>query len=344
MYWTCSQCEGRLLTIPMLRNLVHKGHVDELWIRAKSAEYEHHRKCPSCDHDMHEVPIPGMKDTVWLDVCTICHFVWFDTKEFDSLYQLPQKKGEYDGLPQEAREKLAVMRSKLIAEQPGDYSAGPAHEWDEVIKGFSGLPIEYSSPELKSKPWATWGLTILVMLVSVLAFFDHENMVKEFGMVPAHFWRYGGLTFITSFLLHGGIVHLLGNMYFLMVFGDNVEDTLGVGRYLLLVFLATITGDFLHIVSDFSSERSLIGASGGISGVIAYYALRFPRAKLGLGVSLYYFLRIVRLPAIALLVIWILYQIFGAWAQLAGMTNVSSLAHIGGALVGFLFWLKTRRE
>ncbi|MHC4677439.1 MAG: rhomboid family intramembrane serine protease, partial [Planctomycetota bacterium] len=117
-------------------------------------------------------------------------------------------------------------------------------------------------------------------------------MVTNWGLVPAELGRRFGLTFVTSFFLHGGLVHLFGNLYYLVVFGDNSEDVLGRGRYLLLIAAATIVGDIAHIVSDPGSTTPCIGASGGISGVLAYYCLRFPKASVGIVVFFHW----VRLP------------------------------------------------
>jgi membrane associated rhomboid family serine protease len=148
------------------------------------------------------------------------------------------------------------------------------------------------------------------------------------------------LTFFSSFLLHGGILHLVGNLYFLIVFGDNVEDILGKTRYLLMIMLAAFVGDLAHILAEPSSTIPCIGASGGISAAIAYYALRFPRSHIGLIM----FFRWIRLPVLVLFLLWVGEQFFGIYLQIAGFSNVSSLAHMGGAAVGFFFWFFTRNE
>jgi membrane associated rhomboid family serine protease len=145
-----------------------------------------------------------------------------------------------------------------------------------------------------------------------------------------------------SFFLHGGIFHLLSNLCFLLVFGDKVEDDLGSGRFLLLLTMATVVGDIVHIAADPDSTLPCIGASGGISGVIAYYALKFPRARLGFLFWIFHVFRWVRAPAVVLFVVWIGIQLLGTSNQLAGISNVSYLAHLGGAAVGFVFWLVFR--
>ena len=146
--------------------------------------------------------------------------------------------------------------------------------------------------------------------------------------------RHYGLTFITSFFLHGGIIHLLGNLYFLLIFGDNVEDFLGKAKYLLLIGLSAFAGDILHIVADPRAQVPSIGASGGIAGVLVYYCLQFPKAKVGLLI----WFRWIRIPVGWMLAFWVAGQILGTVKQLSGFGSVSALAHLGGAIVGVLFW------
>ena len=150
---------------------------------------------------------------------------------------------------------------------------------------------------------------------------------------------------MTSFVLHGGIFHLVSNMYFLVVFGDNVEDWLGKGRFILLLVGAALVGDIAHILSDPASSVPCVGASGGISGIVAFYAMKFPHAKLGVALRCYYAVfRWISGPAYVFFIFWLILQTIGTWLQLSGFSNVSSVAHLGGASVGMLFWALSRKE
>ena len=129
-------------------------------------------------------------------------------------------------------------------------------------------------------------------------------------------------------------MHLVGNLYFLLIFGSNVEDCLGRWRFLTLIFLATLAGDALHVMAQPHSIVACIGASGGISAAIAFYALKFPQARLD------FLLRgWVPIPAWAAFILWLVQQGVSASLQLAGFSHVAGMAHLGGAAVGFLFWL-----
>jgi membrane associated rhomboid family serine protease len=164
------------------------------------------------------------------------------------------------------------------------------------------------------------------------------------GLKPGAWHRNGGLTLLTSFLLHASVLHIVGNMYFLLIFGDNVEDHLGRGRYIALLLGAHLAGVIAHAFLDFGSMVPLVGASAGISGVIAYYAVTFPRAKLGFAFFIAFRFLWLRLPAYAAFVLWIVLQFVGTWEQIEGSSNVSSLAHLGGAALGLVVALIVRHR
>jgi len=113
---------------------------------------------------------------------------------------------------------------------------------------------------------------------------------------------------------------------------------------LLLLAIAALVGDLWHILGDARSTIPSVGASGGISGVITYYALRFPRAKLGFFFRYWFYFRWIRIPAFAALVFWFLLQIFYVFEEQCGIGNVAALAHLGGAAVGVVAWLLWRSD
>jgi Uncharacterized membrane protein (homolog of Drosophila rhomboid) len=280
-----------------------------------------------------------------VDVCQHCHFVWFDAHEMAILAprQFPTPAPE---LPQQARELIAIERVKQIAEEArgADFDSAPPDEAWKQIAGFFGLPVEFKALEEARKPWATWLLSTAIICASALAFPHLRDVVQRFGLIPAQATRLDGLTFFTSFFLHAGVIHLIGNMYFLLVFGDNVEDFLRAPRYLALLALAAFIGDLAHIAIDPRSQIPCIGASGGIAGVITFYALNFPRVRLAFLMRWgFVWFRWIRLPAWSVFVLWIFFQLIGALEQKAGMSSVSSVAHLGGAAVGVIAWLLWRK-
>lgn len=146
--------------------------------------------------------------------------------------------------------------------------------------------------------------------------------------------RYGSL--FTSMFLHGGWLHLLGNMLYLWIYGDNVEDALGHARYLTFYFLCGVAAVVAQALSDPHSAYPLIGASGAISGVLGAYLLLFPRAKVLTLVVLPFFFTTLRLPAMLLLLLWFAVQLMSELAARGGGSSVAFRAHIGGFLAGMV--------
>ena len=278
-----------------------------------------------------------------VDVCRPCHFIWFDVREVENLVPRPVPPAPPE-VPQKVREIIAIERVKQLAEQargPDFDSVAPDERW-KWIAAFLGMPVEFDAAPQERRPWATWILCATIIAASAFAFTRLHEIVSQFGLIPAQATRLHGLTFLTSFFLHAGVIHLIGNMYFLLVFGDDVENFLKPGRYLALIVLAAFIGDIAHIVAEPRSEIPCIGASGGIAGIIVFYALEFPHVKLGFLLRYLFLFRWIRLPAWFVFVLWFVFQLIGAWEQKAGISSVSSFAHLGGALVGFIAWLMWR--
>jgi membrane associated rhomboid family serine protease len=186
--------------------------------------------------------------------------------------------------------------------------------------------------------------------------------VMEFGLVPCRLT--GGclvpdespsplLTVFTSMFLHGGLFHVGGNMLYLWIFGDNVEDTLGHGRFLLLYVVAGTAAAFAQAYLNPASRVPMIGASGAVSGVLGAYLLLFPYATVLTLVTFGFFIRFVHIPAMIVLGFWVLLQLLNGYITFSAPSfgrgesgGVAWFAHIGGFLAGMLllFLLRPRRN
>ncbi|HXF83740.1 MAG TPA: rhomboid family intramembrane serine protease [bacterium] len=344
--WDCPKCGGRAVGVGVARRVLRSDVVTALWVAGRAADRTRSRTCPACGQLMAEVRAPVNGPTPAVDVCPRCHLLWFDAAELEALPAPPAPPPEPE-LPEAAREILAAAAAEHIAASsrpPVAVGSEPPEEMWKILPALLGMPVEYETSPLSRLPWATWLVAALAAGVSLAAFGQLDAAVSEWALLPTAPWRHGGATLLTSFLLHGSLFHLLSNMYFLLVFGDNVEDAMGKGAYLLLLLAAALAGDALHIAFDPRSEVPVVGASGGISGIILYYALRFPRARLGLLLRIFLYFRWVNVPAYAYVGFWLLLQAILAGQQLAGLTNVSALAHLGGAAAGVAGWLLTRRR
>jgi membrane associated rhomboid family serine protease len=182
-----------------------------------------------------------------------------------------------------------------------------------------------------------------------------QAFVMEFGAVPC---RLTGLcpsddapaplvTVFTSMFLHGGVLHIAGNLLYLWIFGDNVEDTLGHFRFLALYLLSGVGAALAQVVMNPESRIPMVGASGAISGVLGAYLFLFPRASILTLVTFGFFIRFVHVPALIVLGFWIVVQVIvGLSTYRAGADEggVAWFAHIGGFVTGVvvLFLLKPR--
>ena len=176
---------------------------------------------------------------------------------------------------------------------------------------------------------------------------DLREFLMIFGVVPGAFvWP----TLITSMFLHGGWSHFIGNMLYLWIFGDNVEDRFGHGRYLVFYLLAGIVAALGHIMMDSSSMLPTIGASGAIAGVMGAYFVMYPHSRVLTLLPLFIFWELIEVPAILLLGFWFLMQLFsaGTIAMTASTEGggVAFMAHVAGFVFGLgaVFLFRKRRE
>ena len=153
--------------------------------------------------------------------------------------------------------------------------------------------------------------------------------------IPEHL-----LPLVSSMFMHGGWLHIISNMWFLYIFGDNVEDRMGHTRFILFYLIAGLVSVSLHIAFNWESQIPVVGASGAIAGVMGAYLIYYPKARIVTLVPIFLFFTILELPAYIFLVFWFLLQFFnGAFALMeAGAgAGIAWWAHIGGFLFGLLF-------
>jgi len=349
VFWCCQGCGGNAVGFGVVRKHIGEKLMAGIWGQVFAMNNHDGYSCPTCSKAMTMATVEVEGKEMILNFCRICEFIWFDAGEYEALPLAPPKPhvlGEIDwpDIPMELREKLAMMKVNEIVEKARMDDPTPDAGW-KTVPSVLGLPVEMDSAELEHVPWATYLLSLVIAGVSIAAFFDLKVMVEEYGLIPNLVWRDYGATLLTSFFLHGGPMHLVGNLYFLLVLGRAVENNLGPWRWLLIVLVADQTGNLLHILGDPRSDVPCIGASGGISGIITYYALKFPRARLGMLFNYgYIYMRWVQFPAWVAFLLWIGLQTLYAWEQMSGFSNVSALAHFGGVGAGFVFWLIWRKQ
>lgn len=341
-FWKCTACGGRAATTKALRRVVEPHLVDHVCDVARqngNLPGVRHRPCPICVRPMTEVrPRPDLPP---VDVCNSCRMVWFDPHEYEHIISAAPAPLPAIEADKKLEKPVAPSPSPSEPEtEPFAVASEPAPPW-EWLGFFAGLPLEIAAPRWRHRPWLTWALAAAVALLRVLFFRDLDHYVKHLGFIPHRPWRHGGLTLFTPFFIHAGWLHLLANLYFLLLFGGHVEDYLGRWRYLLLIALATAGGNLAMAAFLEASTIPGIGASGGIAGLMALYALRFPRARLVLLVMRLY---PIPISVWAYFLIWLCIQGLGSIQQMRGYGETAYLAHGGGVAVGVLFWWLDRER
>lgn len=292
--------------------------------------------CPACDRTMKQVDTRNdvggdLAGPIQLDLCEPCTLIWFDPQEREHAFPP-------EGAP--VLDSAGVIRADR--DPPGP-SMERAFLSDVGWRGFLsviGLPVEMDEPARRERAWVTWGLIALLIGIFAWQTTADDLAIQRVGFVPADPWRGGCLPMLLAGMSHASWPHVLGNLYFFRVYGDNVEEVLGRARFGLLLLLAHLGGVLTHSLFSLDSVVPLVGFSFSVSGVIVYYALRFPRV----GIFVFFFFRFWRVHVWVVMGVWIMVQLAISAQQLAGMTNVSGTGHLGGALVGAIFWLFWRRS
>ncbi len=199
---------------------------------------------------------------------------------------------------------------------------------DAFTLGYSAIPFEI-----------THGRDLIGPAVVQLADGSRETIVEAPG--PSPIW----LTLLTSTFMHGGWAHLFGNMLFLYIFGDNVEESFGPALYLAFYLVVGVIASAAHVLANADSVIPSLGASGAISGVLAAYLVLFPQNRISVVAFFGFFPVRYTVPAVFMIGLWALLQFvngFGSIAVSEQTSGVAYIAHVGGFIAGFLFALLLR--
>lgn len=186
---------------------------------------------------------------------------------------------------------------------------------------------------------------ILAFVLLWLAGSKQETLVYQLALIPANFTTQLSLGDIgdifTGMFMHAGIAHLAGNMLYLWIFGDNVEDSMGAIKYLAFYLVGGVVASLAHIVTNPGSEIPTVGASGAIAAVLGAYLVLYPHSRVATLIPLGFFMRVTMLPAVVVLGLWFVLQLFSGVLSLGGpdVGGVAFWAHIGGFLAGVVMAL-----
>jgi len=292
-------------------------------------EQNHDKICPRC-----RLLMPRTKYTVYSDVildkCPACKGIWADY-------------GEIETLVKERSEELESPILKKRYDELRDLETSPEISSDDYDKLFfylfSGVLIPVRDDvKAKTVPFITYSIILINCCVFLFQSKFIENLplfFRHYGFVLNNALSFSGsLIFITSIFIHGNIIHLAGNMWFLWIFGDNVEDAFGhlyfFGFYILCGIISSLTDSMFHLHSNIPS----IGASGAIAGAMGAYFFLYPKAKIKMWII--FTKSTLLIPVFAYLGFWIIIQIASGLDDLKYASGIGWFAHIGGFITGVL--------
>jgi len=210
------------------------------------------------------------------------------------------------------------------------------------------FPLKDENPT-QIAPVVTWMLIAVNVLVFLYQITLGPSLARDFvfqyGSIPAVVLGHGKLpdnlasippfvSVFTSMFLHGGWMHLIGNMWFLWIFGNNIEEAMGRARYLVFYLICGLVASWSHILANMNSAIPTIGASGAIGGVLGAYIMIFPRARVYTLIFLGFFMRIMYVPAVVILGYWFLIQLISGSVSGGQNGGIAFWAHVGGFLAG----------
>lgn len=329
----CARCEGRAVSRSAVLAQLSEEDAVTFERKARSrAVCAGRTRCPQCLVRTNRIQLGDNEDGLQVDACANCALVWLDRGEWAQLSRYDRRSlTKEESQRTEARGILELSRARDELNQE-TRAPEPAAAY---VAGLLGFPVEHRAPQ-RSAGFVTWAMLAGMVHFTVWHAFE-PHLDDILGFKPAEPFRLGGLTLFTSMFLHGGLLHLLGNAYFLWVFGKAVEHSLGSTPFMLLFVAGGLLGSGASWIAHSASNLTLIGASSGISATIVYYALALQgaRVKLHLGRAGGW----VTVSARAAVVMWLALQIVGAAKELAGFGRVAYTAHLGGAVAGVLAWL-----
>jgi membrane associated rhomboid family serine protease len=220
------------------------------------------------------------------------------------------------------------------------------------------IPYKDDNPT-RTTPFATLiiiALNVAVFVMQLLSSKDGQQLVYSYGAIPREILSYHSgrpipapFTIFTSMFMHGGLMHIGGNMLYFWIFGNNIEDRLGHLRFVLFYLFCGVVAAFAHVLASPGSEIPMIGASGAISGVLGAYLLLFPSARVHTIVFFGFFIQVIRIPALIVIGFWAIIQLVsGLITQgVLHQGGTAWFAHVGGFLAGLVtikLWLPRRSD
>jgi membrane associated rhomboid family serine protease len=339
IFWACEGCDRWLLAIPLLRGLLETDFFSRFWQVLRQSGEGTGKPCPACSKPLNQLSLGSPEAPIEPLACKACNNAWFTPAERAALPIKPSLAATVTPkpLPSAAAQALAMMQVEMIAERAReenkfDHSRIPI--WQKALC-ILGMPMELGDLESPPIPWATVLLSLAILAFSLNYLSGGTDKASELAFIPANAGRNGGLTFFLNFLVHAGWFNLASNLYFLFLFGRSVEGKFHWPGFGALFLFSNMAGNLAALCLAPQSHEALLGAGGGIAGILLFYGFVFPNKRL----VFYFFRRYIPIPAWAFLGIWVLFQLLGALMQSSMAGGISYACNFGGLFAGLLAWL-----
>jgi len=294
------------------------------------------RDCPKCGEGMRQFNYAG-DSGIFLDRCTRCDWIWADKAELKSVAIFRKGNPKLDRLAESVADYAKSGEQYRETARGEPMGTGAWLAW-YVYGGYAFIPIS-DDEETSIVPWVTIGLIIVNVVIWLWSLTQGDEVYRLLGFTPSRLWRGEGLwTLVTSGFMHGGPMHIIGNMLFLWIFGDNVEDRFGHKRFLFFYLCAIAAAGLAHAALHADSETPCVGASGAVSAIMGVYLILHPFASLKTLIGM-------KIPAVIYLVVWVGEQ-FVLWyfEETVGWVSVAWAAHLGGFVFGMVVIIAAGRR
>jgi membrane associated rhomboid family serine protease/Zn-finger nucleic acid-binding protein len=272
---------------------------------------------------------------IFLDRCPSCGGIWADRDETESIASFLKGNPKLEKLGKSYLDHSKERQTWIDLKEASPTMMSNAFYWQFLP--LIVLPVGDENPR-QHFPWVTMALiliNIIIFICEVIFISDPQSFFNRYGSIPVNIASGKNLyTLLSSIFLHGSLLHVLGNMFFLWIFGDNVEDIFRPFKFLVLYLTSGILGDVLHTFTHLASNMPMVGASGAISGLMGAYFVMFPTARM----KIFFVKRVIYLPAALYIGAWISFQIIYGLADIGlSVSNVGFFAHVGSFVAGMLF-------
>lgn len=278
--YDCPSCHGRAATLALLRRAGHRTVIQELWQKSSNNAHGTGLDCPSCHQKMACTHYSSTYGSVEFDLCETCQMLWLDGGEIDHLGEAPHSEISDSSFQQTSRKPKDQLNPTIpnILNNTTDHRQ-PTDTWSLMV-GVLGLPQEINPTPTTSKPLATWSLIAIISIVTLSAHF-HPPVADYLATTATSPWYERLIASTLGLFRFPDVISLLVNLYFLSVFGDNVEDAVGSWKFCSLFVGASIlvTGT-AYLFVESTHYSALGGSQGGIAAIIGFYATRWPKERL----------------------------------------------------------------